>query len=222
MPAQKIALTVAGVVGLGLAACYVLNPLQLTVSGYGEVEAVADTAVIAFTVADTNPSPAIAQLNLENKANSMKTVLTDNGFDETEIIMSQPTLVPTQTGYQASMSMGGKTNRIQDVQVLVALLYERGAVYVSQPVMSVAEPGAYQKQAFDAAVDDAQNRMKNSGKAKLFRKLVAVAETADQPVQSTLTTQGTGQASEGQEGQVPVSQDTIKITKNVLTTYRVW
>ena len=208
---------------VGLIGCYIFHPLTVAVTGYGEVEAPADSAVIAFTIADVNQSPAQVQMNIMNKAQEMKQVLVDNGFKAEEVILSVPTVEVGQGGYQATMSLGGTTDRVQDMSVLNALLYERGAVYVAQPILSTKETAQWQSAAMDLALADANLKVSKiaADKHKLFKRLVGIMESDNSQVQATTLTQSAIPVQQ-QEGQVLVAQDTIKVSRAVVTTYKLW
>ena len=201
---------------------YFGSPLIVTVTGNGEVEVQADQASVSFTVTANDVSPVVAVNNLQAKADAMAGVLMQYGMKENEIVRTQPQVVPaslvvaTATGYQASLSMGGKTDQVNEIANISAVLYEKGATLVSQPTLAVKEVEQYEEAALKEALADAKAQAAKLQwkQLKLFKQVASIS-------QSETSSTGTVSTKTKPEDFGGVS-DTLTIAKTVGVTYRMW
>lgn len=204
------------------------SPLIVTVTGVGEVKVPADTATVTYSLADSDPSPVVALTKLQARAEEMRNVLAQYGVVESDIVESQPRVVPAAlvsqggVGYTATMSMGGKTNQVSQVSRLAALLYERGATLVSQPVLSVENQEDYEKQAFQEALKKAKGQATSMAlkNFKFLKKMAAISETTSTGG-GTVTSRGEAVPT-NPETPALTTGDNLTITKVVEVTYRMW
>lgn len=201
---------------------YLNSPLIVTVTGNGEVEVQADQASVSFTVTANDVSPVVAVNSLQAKADALAGVLIQYGMKENEIVRTQPQVVPaslvvaTATGYQASLSMGGKTDQVNEIANISAVLYEKGATLVSQPTLAVKEVKLYEEKALKEALADA-----NAQAIKLQWKQLKLFKRAASISQSETASTGTVSTKTTPEEFGGVS-DTLTISKSVSVTYRLW
>ena len=203
---------------------YLSNPLFVTVSGVGEVDGAATKATVSFTVNEAHFDPVTANTNLQAKVATFNQLLLENNFRSDDIVTTQPQIVPVSqadgqgTVYQATVSMAGSTDRIGDIASLVALLYQRGAVLVSQPVLTVDDAQDLEKQAVEKAMADASTRAGAIARKhwKLIKTVANIAQT-DQSLSSTASTKGGAYDENAQ-----VLSDSIKVVKSVTVTYKMW
>jgi uncharacterized protein YggE len=125
-------------------------------------------------------------------------------------------VVATATGYQASLSMGGKTDQVNEIANISAVLYEKGATLVSQPTLAVKEVGQYEEAALKEALADAKAQAAKLQwkQLKLFKQVASIS-------QSETTSTGTVSTKTAPEDFGGVS-DTLTIAKTVGVTYRMW
>lgn len=201
---------------------YLSSPLEITVFGTGEVDVPATSATISLTVSEMADDPMTAAGNLKTKVGKIKAVLLQNGVKEEDIVEAQPRILPAvlaspgSSGYQASQTIGGKTNQVEITSTLTALLYDQGASLVSQPVLSIEDQSQWEEKAVEQAFRDAKDRANQLAKKyrKLFKKIVFITQSQS-PTTGTVT-------SRGQITEESASLDTLKITSVVSVTYRMW
>lgn len=200
------------------------NPLEVTVTGVAAVDVPATSAIMSLTTSHINDSPIMAQANLEEKLEVLKRTMADNGVDQNKLIQSQTqivpasSLVPGSTGYAATATLGGPTTQLDRLGTLSGLLYERGAMLVSQPVLQNADSAKLESQALKDALKDAQKQAASIGNKNMrfFRRVGAVAQV-ETPTTGTFTSEG-----EVREGDEVAPADTFKIAKAVRVTYLMW
>jgi len=203
---------------------WITNPLTVTVTGVGSVDVPATSAIISLTTTDINDSPTLAQANLEQKLQLLKQTLLENGVDSQKLIESQiqiipaSSLVPGATGFAATTTLGGPTSQITNLGTLTALLYERGATLVSQPVLQNEDLDKLESQALKDALKNAQDQAGSIGSKnfRFFRRIGAVTQV-DTPTTGTFTSQQ--EVTEGEEAAPP---NTFKIAKAIQVTYLMW
>lgn len=218
---RQILVIIVGVVFFA----WITNPLEVTVTGVADVDVPATSAIVTLSTSEINDSPLLAQTTLEQKIQSLKQTLTDNGVDPQKLVQSQiqivpaSSLVPGTTGYAATATLGGPTTQIDNLGTLTALLYERGATFVSQPVLQNDDIDKLESQALKDALKDAQSQAGSVGtkNLKFFRRTGSVAQV-DTPTTGTFTSQG---ISEEEDPEV-TPPNTFKITKAVQVTYLMW
>jgi uncharacterized protein YggE len=228
---KKLIMIGVGIIVLVIGYTWWSTPLVVTVTGTGEVKVPATTATLTFQIAETNSSPVVAVTNLEGKAEQMRQLLIQNGVNNDDIVESQPQVVPAglvvtnATGYMATMTMGGKTQTINNIAQMAAVFYEKGASVVSQPVLSVDDQETYEKQALQKAMQDAQKQAGDLAwkNWKLFRKIAAISQTtqAAGTVTNRIQTSVTDQPAAETPTAIP-SSDNITVAKTVDVTYRMW
>ncbi len=208
------------VTALGLMVIYqwISNPVYISVSGTGEVSVPATKAIVSLSLSETDSTPEGALIKVQNKAITMRDYMKQKGF--TEIVTTQPQLIPASmivsgmNGYQVSVTMGGSTTQLHELNTIVAGFYSMGATVVSQPTLAVEDEAKLGDEALSDALKRADEQAKQLARKnwKMFR-LVASVEQADSGVTSTSTSEGTAEVTGG---------DTFKITKAVSVTYRLW
>ena len=197
---------------------WVSSPVITTVTGSGEVSVAADSAIVTFTLTATNTDPSLAVATVKDKVKAMNDMLTINwGVQEADIYESQITVLPTTDGMQAAITVGLKTAQVPRVGELVASLYKNGAVYVSQPVLSVENIDDYENQALNEALKDSKSKINKLSlkKLKLIKKIVSI----DQSVSESTSTVSSNLA---ESEDYAVQSGVIKIQKAVAVSYMMW
>jgi uncharacterized protein YggE len=220
---KKILLVIIGIAVLIGLYNYISTPLIVTVTGTGETSVSANTAGVSFTVTTNNISPVIAVNDLQAKANILGDVLVNNGVLKTDIVRSQPQIVPASlvsanaSGYQASMTMGGKTSKVDQIANLTAVLYEKGATLVSQPILAVEDIKVHEDEALKQALYNAkvQARKLQLKQLKLIKRVASISQSETGST-GTVSTQSKAIEVGG------LTSDSIKISKTVSVTYRMW
>lgn len=206
---------------------WITKPTTITVTGYGDADVPATTALISLTITDIDVSPSQAKANLDQKVQDVKRTLLEAGVDSTKLLQSQPQIIPAATvspgatGYAATVSMGGPTKQVQSIGSLTSQLYERGATLVAPPVLQNDSTEKIESEAMKEALKDADKQAKNISKRsiRLFRRVGAVVQ-ADTPTTGTYTTEGKS-GSETSLGEI-ASSNSFKISKAVQVTYLMW
>jgi uncharacterized protein YggE len=199
------------------------SPLIVSVSGAGEVKVPATMAEISFQLVESNASPVVAVTNLQGKVDQMRKILTESGVEASDVVVSQPKVVPSAmvvasaTGYTATLSMGGKTIKVNNVAQISAMLYEKGAALVAQPTLSVGNQKEYEDQALQAALRDAREKATSLGlkNFKFIRKEAAITQS-DAQTSTTVSSQ------DKTVGMQQAATDSITIAKAVSVTYKMW
>ena len=102
------------------------------------------------------------------------------------------------------------------------MLYARGASVVNQPVLSVGNISALEKESYDKAINDAKSQASSIGNKsmKLIRKMVLV-----QPVSSSSTTSSVATKADitsQVEKNIPSDSGVIKVTKTISVSFKMW
>jgi uncharacterized protein YggE len=207
---------------LGLMGIYqwMSNPVLISVSGVGEVSVPATKAIVSLTISEQDATPEGALTKIQDKAIQLRDYMKQKGFSE--ITTTQPQLVPANliaaglTGYQVSVSMGGSTTQLNNLNSIMAGFYGIGATVVSQPVLAVEDEAKLVDQALADALKKADEQARQlAWKKWKFIRLVASIQQADSGVTSTSTSEG------GADAEVD-SGDMFKISKAVSVTYKLW
>lgn len=220
---KKIVLATAGVMAVLLLYNYLRNPLVVTVTGTGEVTVPASKATISFSMTEANASAVVAINNLRTKAEAITIFLKEKGAVEADIFQSQTQITPAglispqAVGYQATLSMGAKFPSAANAAELTALLYEKGAAVVSQPVLSVEDEDSWDAKAFAEAMKDSRKK----AVALQFKQLKLIRQVAS-IVQSETSGAGTVTTKTAAEVEGGLAADSLKIVKTVSVTYKLW
>lgn len=206
---------------------YASSPLVVTVTGSGQVSVPATNATISFTLTANDNSIATAVSSVQGKADTMRAFLRSKGVAEGDIAQSQVTAVPaglvTQgaSGFQATVSMAGKTKNVSNVAGLVTDLYTNGALVVAQPVLSVENQDKLDQQALDSAMKDAKDQASQIGNNnwKFIRKVVSISQVSS-PSTSTSTTKADAVTSAANA--TAATNGVFKIVKAVSMSYKMW
>lgn len=209
--------TIMGLIGIYQ---WLSNPMLISVSGVGEVSVPATKAIVSLTLSETDTTPDGALAKIQDRAIQVRDYMKQKGFSE--ITTTQPQLVPAAllssslTGYQVTVSMGGSTTQLNNLNKIVAGFYGMGAAVVSQPVLAVEDEAKLVDQALADALKKADEQAGQLARKhwKLIR-LVAAVEQADSGTTSTSTSE------KDSETEV-ASGDMFKISKAVSVTYRLW
>jgi uncharacterized protein YggE len=96
------------------------NPLLISVSGVGEVSVPATKAIVSLTLSERDSTPDGALARIQERAIQFRDYMKQRGFDE--VVTTQPQMVPaglispSLTGYQVTVSMGGSTTQLNNLQ----------------------------------------------------------------------------------------------------------
>lgn len=196
---------------------WISNPIIVTVTGVGSVNATATNAIISLSLSSTDANPQIAIANVKAKASVIRGILKKNGVLDEDIAESQTTtsLSTTQASiYQAVISMAAKTTQVAQISDLVSLLYANGAANVSQPVLSIDNQEILNNQALDTAMKDAKTQASQFAQKnmKLIKKIINVSQQ-----NGNTTTTATLKSQE-----IIPTNGTFKITSSVSVTYKMW
>lgn len=200
---------------------YISNPLVISVVGTGEVNAKPEEASVVYTVTSDQADPTLATQAAKARAEKLKQDSASFGINQDEIFTSQVSVVPLtdKQGFRGIVSVGITMTQIDRVNELVSELYTNGALYVSQPVLSVKDPNELERQSIDAAIKDANSQATKLGlkRLKLFKKQVSIIPSTNTPASSVTS----------QAGQVPsdtavVTPEEIKVNKTVYVIYKMW
>ena len=172
-----------------------------------------------------NPQSAIT--SLKSTSEKIKQTLSTNGIPESDIFESQVQVLPASavvngaTGFQATTSMGIKTDKLNSLGGMINNLYSLGAVVVSQPVLTVGNIEALEKEAYNLAIKDAKKKANALAFSnwKLIKKIVLIEQSQTQPT-STVTSK----ADTVSQAEKNISPDDglIKIKKVVSVSYKLW
>ena len=209
---SKCFLVWLGIIIAAFVIIWLNSPMELTVTGSGEVSVPATTASLSLTVSGSASSPTESINQAKAKIDDIKAVLRARGVDEADIFESQATtvpaamLVPGSTGYQATVSLTAKVFDTASLNDLIADIYSSGAALVAQPVLSAEKQEELEQQALNQALADAKQQARTIAMNhwKFLRKITAVT-SATSPTTSTVASSGS-----------------FKITKAVAVTYKMW
>lgn len=206
---------------------WITNPMTVTVTGYGDADVPANSAIISLTVTDVDISAAQAQANLEQKVYEIKKTMTEAGVDPAKLVQSQTQILPASTvspgasGFAATVTLGGPTGNIQNISTLTSTLYERGASLVAQPVLQNENIESLEADAMKKALKDAGEQAGKIGTQNWrFFKRVGTIIQAETPKTGTFTTETQGGAEAGL-GKI-IAPNSFKISKAVQVTYLIW
>jgi uncharacterized protein YggE len=220
---KGILLTLVSVVFLMLFWNCISSPMIITFTGTGEVNVPATNASVSFSLLSSDVSAQGAIASVKEKAKLIKQVIIASGVPEEDILESQVTSAPAQTGggYQALISMGAKTIHVANISDLIGTLYANGAAVVSQPTLSVENKADLEAKAVDDAMKDAKSQaskfaLKNW---KFFRKIVSISQ---QTSASTSTSTSKADAVSEATSQEAAANGVFEIVKAVSVSYEMW
>lgn len=206
---------------------WITNPMTVTVTGYGDTDVPANSAIISLTVTDIDISASQAWANLEQKVQEIKKTMVEGGVDPAQLVQSQIQILPASTvspgasGFAATVTLGGPTSNIGNISALTSTLYERGASIVSQPVLKNENIESLESDAMKKALKDAGDQAKSIGAQnwRFFKRVGSVVQ-AETPTTGTFTTETQNDA-EGGLGKI-ITPNSFKISKAVQVTYLIW
>lgn len=198
---------------------WITSPLVVTVTGIGEVSAPAETATLTFTLSSNGEIPQFAADKIKAATNKIKEALIADGIPESSIYEASAVILPAASltagasGYQATLNMGIKTAKINNLDSLTATLYTLGANVVTQPILSIGNKEKLESQAYDLALTDAKKQANTvaSKHWKFLKKIVLVQESTT-PITSTVTSKADSFAQVG----------LIKVSKTLSVSYKMW
>jgi hypothetical protein len=220
-----VAAIIVVTVGLIVWAWY-SNPLIVTVTGSGEVDAKPEIATVSFVTSSSSPNVNDAIELVNSKQTQIVQALASYGIAEADIVQSQVDVIPPAllgtgaTNYSATITTSVDVNDYSNASSLMAFLYGNGVSYVSQPVLSVRDSKTLEDQALDLAMKDASSKASSVALKnwKLLKKKVAITQTTSSPSASATTK--TTQAD--QTTQIQVTGDSFKVATLVSVTYKMW
>lgn len=206
---------------------WITSPMIVTVLGSGEVSSKAETATITFSITSSGDNPQSAITSLKSTSEKIKQTLSTSGIPESDIFESQVQVLPASavvsgaTGFQASTSMGIKTDKLNSLDGMINNLYALGAVVVSQPVLTVGDIESLEKEAYNLAIKDAKKKANAVAFSnwKLIKKIVLIEQS-----QSEASSTVTSKADTVSQVEKNISPDDglIKIKKVVSVSYKLW
>jgi uncharacterized protein YggE len=217
------------VVGLMILWQWVNSPLVVTVTGVGEIDAPVNNAVISLVLSANRANPTDAITVVNTKALVMKDTLIDYGISQDDLTNSQVSVSPVSGDgglqYQAVMAIGAKLTDYSRASDLIAVLYNNGADYVSQPVMSVEDQKVAEAKATEMALADAKKQAGEIGwkQLKLIRKMVGVTHSPTGASSTVTASQVEARAVSADETPtLPATTNSIKVRKVVSVSYKMW
>lgn len=206
---------------------WIMSPMIITITGVGEVKAPAETATLTFTLSSNADNPQNATNAVKSIVANIKTNLASSGIPESDIFESQTTVLPASavvtgaTGFQATTSMGIKTNKINSLDGITNNLYSMGAIVVTQPILSVGNVDKLEKQAYDLALKDANKKSWGIALSnwKLIKKIVLIEQSN---TESTSTVTSKADTTLQIEKNLSPDDGLIKISKVVSVSYKLW
>ena len=196
------------------------NPMVVVVDGIGEVEVPATSALLTYSVLGQGADPTSAINDVNNKVIATEVVLQNVG--QGDISKSQVQVAPSAAGgYQAVISVGAKTADISTLQDLISRLYAAGAIVVSQPILSINEPEAYEDQAFNLALKDAKQKAGVLGNKnwRFIRRMTGISQTGA----SSTSTSTKGADSDTETGNPEtINSAVFKVSQAVTVSYKMW
>ncbi|HXK31547.1 MAG TPA: SIMPL domain-containing protein [Candidatus Paceibacterota bacterium] len=222
----------------------------ISVSGYGEVFAVADIAEFSFTVSSLKPTVAAAQEDATQKINAITSYLEDAGIDEKDIKTIdynvypqydyQSTVCPQSTtgaaiycppgrqvlrGYEVRQTTQVKVRDTAKAGDLLTGVGEKGATEVSGLNFTFDDPNAMQDEARNEAIADAKKKADVLARQLGVRLVRVVAFNEDGNYPSPMPYYKLDSAV-GMGGAEPARAPEIsvgqnKVTSNVSVTYEI-
>jgi uncharacterized protein YggE len=206
---------------------WITSPMIVTVLGSGEISSKAETATITFSITSSGDNPQTAITSLKSTAETIKQTLSTSGIPESDVFESQVQVLPASavvsgaTGFQASTSMGIKTDKLNSLDGMINNLYALGAVVVSQPILTVGNIEELEKEAYNLAIKDAKKKANSVAFSnwKLIKKIVLIEQS-----QSEASSTVTSKADTVSQVEKNISPDDglIKIKKVVSVSYKLW
>jgi len=206
---------------------WITSPMIVTVLGSGEISSKAETATITFSITSSGDNPQTAITSLKSTAETIKQTLSTSGIPESDVFESQVQVLPASavvsgaTGFQASTSMGIKTDKLNSLDGMINNLYALGAVVVSQPILTVGNIEELEKEAYNLAIKDAKKKANAVAFSnwKLIKKIVLIEQS-----QSEASSTVTSKADTVSQVEKNISPDDglIKIKKVVSVSYKLW
>ena len=196
------------------------NPMVVVVDGIGEVEVPATSALLTYSVLGQGTVPASAINDANNKVIATEVVL--QNIDQGNMSKSQVQVAPSAAGgYQAVISVGAKTSDVSALQDLISKLYAAGAIVVSQPILSVNEPKAYEDQAFALALKDAKQKAGEMGNKnwRFIRRMTGISQTG---ASSTSTSTKSPDIAPQTDNPGTVGSSVFKVSQAVTVSYKMW
>ncbi len=195
---------------------WAVNPMIVVVDGFGEIEAMADTAVLSYSMVGFGADPAAAIAAVNGQVGTSEAVLTASGIVSSDISKSSLQVLPTNTGngYQAVVTVGAKTSNAFSTDELITQLYQAGAAAVSQPILSVSDSKPYEERAYEFAVKDATAKASQIGlnRLKLIRKVTGISASQTSSVSTSTKVSEENATTTG----------TFKISQSVTISYKMW
>ena len=158
---------------------------SISVSGEGEVVAVPDVATFYFTVSADGKTASTAQESVTAKMNAIILELKNQGIEEKDIkttdysvfpkyryqteMMMYPSVPSRQVpdGYTANHSITLKVRNTEKAGILLTLVGEKGATYVSGLSFEIDDRDALVEEARAEAIKDAKEKAKLLSKRPL-------------------------------------------------------
>lgn len=205
-----LAVIVSAVMGM-----WIFSPTEVVVTGTGKVSVPATSATFNVTISTTGASANVALTDLRTKVAAVKKTLTDINIGADSITETQVTMTPaaavvaSATGYQAMTTLTVKTANVTMAPEIVVNMYASGATIVSQPVVSVDDQLALEKEALKAALAQAKASLSETVGFRPIRKIVGIQQASSGNVATTTKT-------------VADNTGEFEVVKAVSVTYRVW
>lgn len=219
---RRIPFVLVAVVLLLIFWSWVSSPMIITFTGTGTVNVPATNATVSFSLLSSDTSAQGAIALVKEKARLIRETVKNTGVPEEDILESQVTSAPAQTGgYQALISMGVKTIHVAKISDLIGTLYANGASVVSQPTLSVENKADLEAKAVDDAMKDAKKQastfaLKNW---KFFRKIAAISQQTSGSTSTATSKADTLMEANSQEA---AANGVFKIIKAVSVSYKMW
>ena len=205
---------------------YYSSSLLITVSGIGEVTVPATSASLTISVSENGESRESALAGLKTKVAGVRNILERSGVNNEEIVETDNNIEPIAligqpAGFRAITTLGAKISKPGNMPSLSDSLYQNGALFVSQPILSSEDREVWEDKAIDVAKANADEKAAKLAKkyGKSIKKVVeiSVGDTVPNPVNTGQTqpnTNGNGAAPD----KSPVN---YSLTRLVSVTYRL-
>jgi uncharacterized protein YggE len=206
------------------------RPGMISVTGEGQVEVEPELAriTVSWISAGTNAEAAIK--NEKTIFNILTKVLQDNGVKEPDIQVAHARVVaPTDNSgqYQAVNALDAKVYGLENLDQLVAGLYQNGAANVTNIVLSTDNQEELEDQAVALAIEDAKIKAQQTAKAakKRLGRLVSLTSDATGQVNAVTTKKSSIATEEASGFSRPVETETgvnkIEIVRRVSVVYEI-
>lgn len=208
----------------------------ISVSGTGRVTATPDTADIHFGLESRNDELSVAQNEVSDGAETLTTMLTENGIAVDDIQTVAYEIMPVNEydddgnfervdHYLVSMAIRVSVRDIDQVGTLLDQGVTAGATYVGSISFYVDDPAPYTSQAREAAINDARTKAdeyaRHSG--AIITGVFSIEETAaPMPAAQEYRMEDTAVAAEADVARpVPVSPGTTEVIIMVDVVYSI-